>query len=171
MRRFAILILALLLVASIGSISLGEGGDNGIIDAVAPPEETVSSQTMQEILAQVGGLLGGDALGETSSARQTVTVSFQNMAGNPITSIAKGNTVRVVASHDSVTPMRAVCILVLPTTEPYKEIMIEVRQYTGGSGGEHYYFYIPSWSQIGGTAVALVSVTDAGVGWATLDVY
>ena len=67
--------------------------------------------------------------------------------------------------------MRAVCILILPATEPYKEIMIEVREYTGSSGGEQYYFYIPPWGQIGGTAVALVSVADAGVGWATLDVY
>jgi len=100
-----------------------------------------------------------------------VTVEFRDIESSPITEIAKGNAVKVEARHELVTPLNTTCILILPVTNPaYKERMIEAREYTGSAGGEWFYFYIPPLGHISGTAVALVIVQGAGVGYATLTV-
>jgi len=173
MRRFATLILVLLVMASVGSISVGQGGD-GIVHTGAPAEGAVAPQSMQEALADLSALLGGDALPKASVGQQAMAVEFQDMGGNPISRIQRGNPVQVFAEHEPVGPLKGTCILILPVNDPiYKETMLELRQYTPPTGsviGEYYYFYIPNWIQIEGTAVALVIVQDAGNGYATLTV-
>ena len=126
-----------------------------------------------------GSVLAGDdgiivpelALEEFPLAVTTVQVKFQDMAGNDITTIQRGNPVRVTTSHDPVQPVKATCILILPVNNSaYKETALFSRNYTGSSGGEHFYFYIPPWGQIEGKAIAVVIVEGAGTGYAVLEV-
>ena len=172
MRRFATLILVLLVMASVGSISVGQGGD-GIVHTGAPAEGAVAPQSMQEALADLSALLGGDALPKASVGQQAMAVEFQDMGGNPISRIQRGNPVQVYASHDAVQPLKGTCILILPATNPdmYKDTMLDLRQYIDGAViGEWYSFYIPGWNYIEGTAIAIVIVQGAGTGYATLTV-
>jgi hypothetical protein len=106
-------------------------------------------------------LLGGD-----------VYVEFQDMSGNPIQSIRRGNNVQVYASHDPAgPPFVGTCYLLLPVnSSDYREIEGFQRSYQGTVYGELYQFYIPGWMQIEGTAIARVIVQGVGMGMATLEV-
>ena len=125
------------------------------------------------LLAQDDGIIGPDelALEEFSLGAAAVQVEFQDMAGNKITTIVRGNPVMVHALHDVVQPMKATCILLLPVNDPiYKETALFTRSYTNPAAGEYFPFYIPGWIQIEGTAIAVVIVKDAGLGLAFLKV-
>ena len=126
------------------------------------------------LLAQDDGIIGPDelALEEFSLGAAAVQVEFQDMAGTPITTIMRGNPVQVWGYHDTVgPPLKATCILLLPVNDPiYKETALFTRSYTGSAFGEGFTFYIPGWIQIEGTAIAVVIVKDAGVGYAVLQV-
>lgn len=125
------------------------------------------------LLAQDDGIIGSELVLEEVPLQGTVGVTFHDISGNPITSIKRGNPVQVSAYHDPVgPPLKATCILILPVNSPaYKETALFSRSYTGGPvTGEGFTFYIPGWIQIEGTAIAVVIVKDAGVGYAVLQV-
>lgn len=119
------------------------------------------------LLAQDDGIM----LEEFSLGAAAVQVEFQDMAGNKITTIQRGNPVMVKALHGTVQPMKATCLLLLPVNDPiYKETALFTRSYTNLAAGEYFPFYIPGWIQIEGTAIAVVIVQDAGLGLAFLKV-
>jgi len=123
-------------------------------------------------LAQVSALIGKNVLAEAGTQAVTL-VEFQDLAGNPIASVQRGNVVQVEVLHDTVgPPLQATCVLVLPVNNPniYREIKMQIRTYQGSAFGEYFNFYIPSWIQIEGRAIAIVSVQGAGVGYAVLNV-
>lgn len=196
MKRFLYLALALLFMATLISFTassakaknaattwgaLKDGGDvkaaplkniakrDGFVHTGVPTKGAPLSQDMQETLTEIGMLLDRNILAEPE---QAVNVEFQDLNGNPINQINKGNPVRVYASHGGVNPFKGTCILVLPVNNPiYKEIMLHRREAQFGVGAEWYYFYIPNWSQIGGTAIGIVIVDTIGTGSATLTVF
>lgn len=109
---------------------------------------------------------------EGTLLERSVKVEFQDMAGNPIQSIRRGNNVQVLASHEPVgPPFMGTCYLLLPVnSSDYREIEGFQRTYQGMVSGEYYQFYIPGWVQIEGTAIARVVVQGVGVGRATLEI-
>jgi len=146
-------------------------GRDGIFHSGVPSRRTALSQNMQETLTEIGMLLDRNILAEAAIGPAAVTVEFQDIDGNPISTISKPSPVRVQATHEPITPFKGICILVLPVTNPiYKETMLQIREYEPGSGAEHYYFYIPNWSQIEGKAIGIVSIPGVGVGFDVLTI-
>lgn len=124
------------------------------------------------LFAQEDGIMGPELGLEEVPLQGAVDVEFTDLAGNPITTIQRGNPVRVEASHVLAgPPLQATCVLILPVNAPqYKEMALFSRTYQGSAWGEEFYFYIPAWVQIEGTAIAVVVVQGAGAGFAILQV-
>ena len=199
MKRFWYLALALLFMATLisftassakaknaatawGALKVKDGGDvkaaplniagrDGFAHAGKSAEGAALSGDMRATLAEIAMLLNNKDILTEPGIAAAVDVTFHDINGNPITQILRGNPVKVYASHQVVQPFKGVCILVLPVNSPnYKETMLHLREYTGAPVGEWYNFYIPSSIQIEGMAIGIVSVTDVGVGFATLNV-
>ena len=144
---------------------------DGYIHADGPSEGSAQSPEWGDILAEIGNSLDRSLLDELAAAPEAgVDVEVQDLSGNPITQIKRGNPIEVHGTFGSAGPLKSTCIVVLPVNSPdYKEILLQLREYSGTAGGIWFYFYIPNWTQIEGKAIIIVKVNDM-TGFATLTV-